>query len=113
MSDKQQSNPQHWTRRAFLSTTGSTAAATFMAAHVPLAANTSEEARTPGASGPTIEGAVPMRSASTARPPTSHRSPHKLAGLPRESVLPTGTKKGCDYGHAARAQFINGGASHA
>ena len=39
MSDKQESNPQNPTRRKFLSTTGTAAAATLIAAYVPLSAN--------------------------------------------------------------------------
>jgi len=110
MSDKQQSNPQHWTRRAFLSTTGSTAAATFIAANVPLAANTSEEARMPGASGPTSEGAVPITLRINGKDRQLRIDPRTtLLDCLRESVLLTGTKKGCDHGQCgACTVHVNG-----
>ena len=110
MSDKQPSNPHNWTRRAFLSTTGSTAAATVIAAHVPLAANTSEEARTPGASGPTIEGAVPITLRINGTDRQLRIDPRTtLLDCIRESVLLTGTKKGCDHGQCgACTVHVNG-----
>ncbi|HET9710355.1 MAG TPA: hypothetical protein VFP64_00680 [Pyrinomonadaceae bacterium] len=65
--DKQQSNPQNPTRREFLSTTGSTAAATLIAAYMPVTANTSAEAGPPEPTGPTIEDAVPITLPSTVK----------------------------------------------
>ena len=99
MSDKQQPNPQNPTRREFLSTTGSTAAATLIAGYMPLTANAQDQARTPEATRPTIEGAVPITLRINGKDRQLRVDPRTtLLDCIRESVLLTGTKKGCDHG---------------
>jgi len=96
MSDKNQKNP---TRREFLSTTGSTAAATLIAAYMPPGANASELPTTSEPSGPTIEGAVPITLRINGKDRELRVDPRTtLLDCIRESVLLTGTKKGCDHG---------------
>ena len=103
MSGKQQ-NP---TRREFLSTTGTTAAASLIAAYMPLTANASEEAET---SGPTIDGAMPITLRINGKDRQLRVDPRTtLLDCIRESVLLTGTKKGCDHGQCgACTVLING-----
>ena len=99
MSDKQQSDPQNPSRREFLSTTGSTAAATLIAAYMSVSANTSAEAGPPEPTGPTIEGAVPITLRINGKDRELRVDPRTtLLDCIRESVLLTGTKKGCDHG---------------
>lgn len=99
MSDKQQPNSQNPSRRKFLSTTGSTAAATLIAGYMPLAANAQDQARTPEATRPTIEGAVPITLHINGKDRQLRVDPRTtLLDCIRESVLLTGTKKGCDHG---------------
>src|SRR6476620_8732775 len=99
MSDTQQPNPQNPTRRKFLSTTGSTAAATLIAAYVPLPANASEEAGVTEASGPTIEGAVPITLRINGKDRQLRVDPRTtLLDCLRETLALTGTEKGCDHG---------------
>jgi xanthine dehydrogenase YagT iron-sulfur-binding subunit len=104
MSDKQQSNP---TRREFLSTTGTTAAATLIAAYMPSRANASEEAET---SGPTIDGVMPITLRINGKDRQLRVDPRTtLLDCIRESVLLTGTKKGCDHGQCgACTVHVNG-----
>ena len=110
MSDKQQPNPQNPARRKFLSTTGSTAAATLIAAYVPLTTNASEEAATPASAWPTIEGAVPITLRINGKDRQLRIDPRTtLLDCIRESVLLTGTKKGCDHGQCgACTVHVNG-----
>jgi len=110
MLDKQQSNPQNPTRREFLSTTGTTAAATLIAAYVPVAENTSVEARTPGPIGPAIDGAVPISIRINGKDRQLRVDPRTtLLDCIREAVLLTGTKKGCDHGQCgACTVHVNG-----
>jgi len=99
MSDKQQPKAENPTRREFLSTTGSTAAATLIAAYMPVTANTPDQARTPEATTPTIEGAVPITLRINGKDRELRVDPRTtLLDCIRESVLLTGTKKGCDHG---------------
>jgi xanthine dehydrogenase YagT iron-sulfur-binding subunit len=107
MSDKNQKNP---TRREFLSTTGSTAAATLIAAYMPPAANASELTETSEASGSTIEGAVPITLRINGKDRELRVDPRTtLLDCIRESVLLTGTKKGCDHGQCgACTVHVNG-----
>jgi len=107
MSDKNQKNP---TRREFLSTTGSTAAATLIAAYMPPGANASELPATSEPSGPTIEGAVPITLRINGKDRELRLDPRTtLLDCIRESVLLTGTKKGCDHGQCgACTVHVNG-----
>ena len=99
MSDKQEPNPQNPTRREFLSTTGSTAAATLIDGYMPLTANAQDQARTPEAGRPNIEGAVPITLRINGKDRQLRVDPRTtLLDCIRESVLLTGTKKGCDHG---------------
>jgi xanthine dehydrogenase YagT iron-sulfur-binding subunit len=108
MSDTQQSNAQNPTRREFLSTTGSTAAATLIAAYVPLPANASDERGTTGE--PFIDGAVPITLRINGKDRQLRIDPRTtLLDCVRESVLLTGTKKGCDHGQCgACTVHVNG-----
>ena len=110
MSDKQQSNAQNPTRRKFLSTTGSTAAASLIAAYVPLGGNKSAEAGTMETNGPTIDGAVPITIRINGKDRQLRIDPRTtLLDCIRESVLLTGTKKGCDHGQCgACTVHVNG-----
>jgi xanthine dehydrogenase YagT iron-sulfur-binding subunit len=110
MSDTQQPNPQNPTRREFLSTTGTTAAATLIAAYVPLPANASEETGPIGAGQPIIEGAVPITLRINGKDRQLRIDPRTtLLDCIRESVVLTGTKKGCDHGQCgACTVHVNG-----
>jgi xanthine dehydrogenase YagT iron-sulfur-binding subunit len=110
MSDEQKSNSQNPTRREFLSTTGTTAAAGLIAAYVPLGANTTAEAETPVRSGPTIDGVVPITLRINGKDRPLRVDPRTtLLDCIRESVLLTGTKKGCDHGQCgACTVHVNG-----
>jgi xanthine dehydrogenase YagT iron-sulfur-binding subunit len=109
MSDKEQSNSQNPTRRKFLATTGSTAAATLIAAYVPLS-NAAEEAEPQVVSGSTIKGAVPITLRINGKDRQLGIDPRtSLLDCIRESVLLTGTKKGCDHGQCgACTVHVNG-----
>jgi xanthine dehydrogenase YagT iron-sulfur-binding subunit len=109
MSDKQ-TNPQNPSRREFLSTTGTTAAATLIAAYVPVSGNASEEAGTSGPSAPPIDGAVPITLRVNGKDRQLRIDPRTtLLDCIRESVLLTGTKKGCDHGQCgACTVHVNG-----
>ena len=96
------------TRRSFLRTTGTTAAAAVLVGRSATVPAHGEVA--PGAEGPTIEGAVPI----TLR---INGQDHKLRVDPRttlldcirETVTLTGTKKGCDHGQCgACTVHVNG-----
>jgi xanthine dehydrogenase YagT iron-sulfur-binding subunit len=108
MSDKQQSNPQNPTRRQFLSTTGTTAAAGLIAAYMPLPANASEETEPTGANA--IEGAVRITLRINGKDRQLRIDPRTtLLDCIRETVLLTGTKKGCDHGQCgACTVHVNG-----
>jgi len=107
MSDKEQSNLQNPTRREFLSTTGTTAAATFIAAYLPSTANASEEVER---SGPTVDGVIPITLRINGKDRQLRVDPRTtLLDCIRESVVLTGTKKGCDHGQCgACTVHVNG-----
>lgn len=107
MPNKNKKKP---TRREFLSTTGTTAAATLIAAYMPPGANASELPETSEASGPTIEGAVPITLRINGKDRELRVDPRTtLLDCIRESVLLTGTKKGCDHGQCgACTVHVNG-----
>jgi xanthine dehydrogenase YagT iron-sulfur-binding subunit len=98
--DTQSSSPDP-TRRKFLLTTGSSVAASFIAAYVPPLVNGASLESDSGSASTeaAIEGAVPI----TLR---INSKDHKLSIDPRttlldcirETVALTGTKKGCDHG---------------
>jgi len=97
-----QSGPSNTTRRAFLLTTGSTAAATVIAACVPTHADSivEQSGSVAGvADGPNIEGAVPITLRINGKDHQLRIDPRTtLLDCLRETVALTGTKKGCDHG---------------
>ena len=105
-------NPQNPSRREFLSTTGSTAAATLIAACVPRAAHSilEQAESSPAAAGPAIEGAVPMTLRVNGKDRQLRIDPRTtLLDCIRESIVLTGTKKGCDHGQCgACTVHVNG-----
>jgi xanthine dehydrogenase YagT iron-sulfur-binding subunit len=111
--DDPQSGPSNTTRRAFLLTTGSTAAATIIGACAPALANSpagQSGSAAASADGPNIEGAVPITLRINGK---DHQlridSRTTLLDCLRETVALTGTKKGCDHGQCgACTVHVNG-----
>jgi len=111
--DDPQSGPSNTTRRAFLLTTGSTAAATIIGACAPALANSpagQSGSAVASADGPNIEGAVPITLRINGK---DHQlridSRTTLLDCLRETVALTGTKKGCDHGQCgACTVHVNG-----
>lgn len=104
------SNP---TRRAFLQTTGSTAAVAAVAGTFPMPPNASANAGDPttaNTDGPTIEGAVPITLRINGKDRRLKVDPRTtLLDCIRETVVLTGTKKGCDHGQCgACTVHVNG-----
>ena len=111
MSDNSNAEPIDRSRRTFLKTSGTTAAAGVISAYLPAhASSIAGEECEPEASHLSIEGAVPI---------TLHINgkDHKLTIDPRttlldcirETVALTGTKKGCDHGQCgACTVHVNG-----
>jgi len=104
MPSKRQPNPQRPTRRESLSSSGSTAAATFIAPSVQL------EVTPASAAAAASEGAVPVTLRINGRDRQLRIDPRTtLLDCIRESVLLTGTKKGCDHGQCgACTVHVNG-----
>ncbi len=109
MRDDPPPGPSKPTRRSFLRTTGTSAAAAIVAARVP--------ASPPGAArqkispdGPNIEGAVPVTLRINGKAHTLRVDPRTtLLDCVRETVALTGTKKGCDHGQCgACTVHVNG-----
>jgi xanthine dehydrogenase YagT iron-sulfur-binding subunit len=99
------------TRREFLVTTGSTAAATVMAACVPAdATTTAEQAAVETAEQASIAGAVPITLRINGKDRQLRIDPRTtLLDCIRETVALTGTKKGCDHGQCgACTVHVNG-----
>lgn len=113
MPDDPQSGPSDANRREFLLTTGSTVAATFIGACVPALANSASEqggSVVASADGPNIEGAVPVTLRINGRDRQLRVDPRTtLLDCIRETVVLTGTKKGCDHGQCgACTVHVNG-----
>src|SRR5258707_12538747 len=113
MRENPHSGPLNPTRRTFLLTTGSTAAATIIAACVPADANSAagrSDSTAAGADGPKIEGAVPIILRINGKDYQLHVDPRTtLLDCLRETVALTGTKKGCDHGQCgACTVHVNG-----
>ena len=113
MRDDPPSGPSKPTRRAFLRTTGTSAAAAVMAACVP--AKTSSvpaQAPSPAANAdvPSIEGVVPITLRINGKDHALRVDPRTtLLDCIRETVALTGTKKGCDHGQCgACTVHVNG-----
>ena len=96
-------------RRKFLQTSGTTAAAGMISAYLPAHAS-AEPTRAGEVSGPVIEGAVPITLRINGKDHKLNIDPRTtLLDCIRETVVLTGTKKGCDHGQCgACTVHING-----
>src|SRR6267378_4816272 len=113
MRDNPQSGPSNPTRRTFLLTTGSTAAATIVAAYAQAHASSTagqSDSTAASADGPNIEGAVPITLRINGKDHQLRVDPRTtLLDCLRETVALTGTKKGCDHGQCgACTVHVNG-----
>ena len=113
MGDDSKLSPSSPTRRTFLLSTGSTAAATVIAACVPTLANGTAEQNVSAAAsagGPNIEGAIPITLRINGKDHQLRVDPRTtLLDCLRETVALTGTKKGCDHGQCgACTVHVNG-----
>ncbi|HEV7513772.1 MAG TPA: 2Fe-2S iron-sulfur cluster-binding protein, partial [Candidatus Acidoferrum sp.] len=111
MRDEPQSGPSNPTRRTFLLTTGSTAAATIIATYAQAhASSTAGQSDLTAAGGPHIEGAVPITLRINGKDYQLRVDPRStLLDCIRETVALTGTKKGCDHGQCgACTVHVNG-----
>jgi xanthine dehydrogenase YagT iron-sulfur-binding subunit len=113
MPEDPQSSPRNPTRRSFLRSTGETATAAVMAVWAPAASSSAAE---PSASltaivdPPSIPGAVPLTLRINGKDHQLHVDPRTtLLDCIRETVVLTGTKKGCDHGQCgACTVHVNG-----
>jgi xanthine dehydrogenase YagT iron-sulfur-binding subunit len=100
------------TRRKFLLTSGSSVAASLLAAYVPAAAKNvaAENDSSPTSAGSNIEGAVPITLRINGKEHSLRIDPRTtLLDCIRETVTLTGTKKGCDHGQCgACTVHVNG-----
>ena len=112
MPDDPPSGPSNPTRRAFLRTTGTSAAAAVVATCVPGSAMSSPQAPSPAgvADGPHLEGAIPITLRVNGKDRALRVDPRTtLLDCIRETVVLTGTKKGCDHGQCgACTVHVNG-----
>jgi xanthine dehydrogenase YagT iron-sulfur-binding subunit len=113
MRDDPQSSPSNPTRRTFLRTTGSTAAAAVIGGCAPAAGNSLPETSASSAEntdGPHIAGAVPITLRINGKDRQLRVDPRTtLLDCVRETVTLTGTKKGCDHGQCgACTVHVNG-----
>ena len=110
--DDSRSRPPGPTRRKFLLTSGTSVAASLVAAYAPASAKSaaggSDSART--SAGPNIEGAVPITLRVNGKDHSLRIDPRTtLLDCVRETVELTGTKKGCDHGQCgACTVHVNG-----
>jgi len=113
MRDDPRSSASNPTRRAFLRTTGDTAAAAVVAACAPAHADSAPEqsgSAAATADGPNIAGAVPVTLRINGKDRPLRVDPRTtLLDCIRETVALTGTKKGCDHGQCgACTVHVNG-----
>src|SRR5947209_15946461 len=110
MPDDPKSGPLDPTRRKFLKTSGSTAAATIIASYVPAHAAAHQSSAVAAAEAPSIEGAVPITLRINGKDHQLRIDPRtSLLDCVRETVALTGTKKGCDHGQCgACTVHVNG-----
>jgi xanthine dehydrogenase YagT iron-sulfur-binding subunit len=110
MRDDPPSNSSNPSRRAFLRTTGDTAAAAVIA--VCASAHTAGQSASPAAKadGPNIAGAIPVTLRINGKDRQLRVDPRTtLLDCIRETVALTGTKKGCDHGQCgACTVHVNG-----
>src|SRR3954464_5042143 len=108
MPDDPKLGPSDPTRRKFLKTTGTTAAATFIASYVP--AHAAPDQSSVVATAPSMEGAVPITLRINGKDHQLRVDPRTtLLDCVRETVALTGTKKGCDHGQCgACTVHVNG-----
>jgi len=110
--DDPKSRPPSPTRRKFLLTSGSSVAASLVAAYVPACAKSAagESDTAPTNAGSNIEGAVPITLLINGKDHQLKIDPRTtLLDCIRETVVLTGTKKGCDHGQCgACTVHVNG-----
>lgn len=108
--DNSQSGPAGPTRREFLVTTGSAAAASIMAARLPVPTHEEVDQSSPPATESNIEGAVPITLRINGKERQLRIDPRTtLLDCLRENIALTGTKKGCDHGQCgACTVHVNG-----
>jgi len=110
--DDPQLCPSDPTRRKFLVTTGSSVAASLVAAYVPALANSAAGESDSGSASaaPNVEGAVPITLRINGKDHQLRIDPRTtLLDCIRETVALTGTKKGCDHGQCgACTVHVNG-----
>ena len=107
--DPPSSRPKH-TRRVFLRTTGTSAAAAIVAARMPGSPESAPVQNPPPAGGGPVEGAVPVTLRINGETHALRVDPRtSLLDCLRETVALTGTKKGCDHGQCgACTVHVNG-----
>jgi xanthine dehydrogenase YagT iron-sulfur-binding subunit len=111
MSDNPKSDQVDRSRRTFLKTSGTTAAAGVISAYLPAhASGAVEPAHENEVNSPTIEGAVPITLRINGKDHKLNIDPRTtLLDCIRETVTLTGTKKGCDHGQCgACTVHVNG-----
>jgi len=113
MPDDPRSGPPDPTRRKFLYTTGGSAAAAVIATYATANAADAAGQRSPSEAkedGPVIEGAVPITLRINGKDRQLRVDPRTtLLDCLRETVVLTGTKKGCDHGQCgACTVHVNG-----
>ena len=110
MSDNSKSGPVDRSRRKFLKTSGTTAAAGVISAYFPAQATTVEQAPESELSHPIIEGAVPITLRINGKDHQLRLDPRTtLLDCIRETAALTGTKKGCDHGQCGACRVhLNG-----
>ena len=111
-NDDLKSQPTDPTRRKFLLTSGCSVAASLVAAYVPASAKNAAGVTdsAPTAAGSNIEGAVPITLRINGKDHKLNIDPRTtLLDCIRETVVLTGTKKGCDHGQCgACTVHVNG-----
>jgi xanthine dehydrogenase YagT iron-sulfur-binding subunit len=111
MRDDPQARLSNLSRRTFLSTAGSSAAAAAIVGCAPTSNRTAARGSPEGvAEGPNIEGAVPVTLRINGKEQRLLVDPRTtLLDCLRETVALTGTKKGCDHGQCgACTVHVNG-----
>ncbi len=110
MEDHGQASPSDPTRRAFLLTMGSTAAAAVIAGCTPVRPAGHSSSPAANADRPDIQGAVPITLRINGKDHELRIDPRTtLLDCIRETVAFTGTKKGCDHGQCgACTVHVNG-----